>query len=344
MFFQASIVSNTTFLKNALTPDPVTLASFANALNSSRLRLLSVTGNSQLGDLFLDRFLPLLRSRSLGELHINAIGLTPRGASAIAAWVTRSKVMDNQGMCYLHTLKCSGNNLGVRGVWEVIRAIEKGNWALNKVEMYANQLTEPQLQIIAIQSSSTSDQPPSIPETEEAWKDCQRGLQRVIMRNHYWRRQTGKEACNLLRYARSLLMCSKLLSTPSAPSHLSPNSNPSPTSTILFPFFALPNELKLYILALFAPSLSSMQRIRVYNYASDPKTLPPLAPNFRQGAGKGYRSSLEMTCKLSSPDGRFVATGMGLQCREQEQAKFLEAVGCCSYEPEPKGQLDRGSL
>jgi len=348
VLFQRSIVSNASFLKNELTPDPATLTSFASALNSSRLRLLSVTGNSQLGDLFVDRFLPLLRSRSLGELHINAIGLTPRGASAIAAWVAGSKVMDNQGTCYLHTLKCSGNNLGVRGVWEVIRAIEKGNWALSKVEVYANQLTAPQLQIIASQSSSTefpmTDQPPGIPETEEAWKDCERGLHRVIMRNQYWRRQTGKEACNLLRHARPLLMCSKLLPTSSAPSHLRPNSNPSPTSTILFPFFALPNELKLYILALFAPSLSSTQRIRVYKYASDPKTLPSLTPNFRRGAGKGYPSSLEMTYRLSSPDGKFMTTGMGLQCREQERAKFLEAVGCCSYEPEPKGHVDCGPL
>ena len=250
-------------------------------------------------------------------------------------------MMENQGECYLHILKCSGNNLGVSGAWQIVRAIEKGNWVLSKVEMYANQLTDPQLQHTAGQSSSTEypmrDQPS--PETEEAWKDCGRSLHRVIMRNHYWRRQTQKEACNLLRYARPLLLCSKSFSTSSASSTRGPNANPPPPSTILFPFFALPNELKLHILSLFAPSLSSAQRIRVFKYASNPKTLPPLTLSFRE-TGKGLFSSLETTHGLSSPDEKYMTSGVGLTRREQERAKFLEVVGCYSYEPEPRGHVD----
>ena len=45
-----------------------------------------------------------------------------------------------------------------------------------------------------------------------------------------------------------------------------------------FPWLSLPMELKLQILTLLAPSLSSAQLARVFNYAADPKTLPPLLP------------------------------------------------------------------
>ncbi|KAL4079670.1 hypothetical protein J3A83DRAFT_4086327 [Scleroderma citrinum] len=344
-FVRGNDVLRTLWLtNNAFTPDPVILTDFANALNSSRLCLVSLTGNAQLGDLFVEKFLPFLRSRSLQELHINTIGLTPRGASAIAAWVSGSRKGGSQGACYLHIFKCSGNNLGVRGVWEVIRAIEKGNWALSKVEMYANQLAEPQLQLLASGQSLMEpprDQPSGIPETEEGWKDCERGLHRVIMRNQYWRRRTEKEACNLLRYARPLLMYTKLPSTPSMSPH---TSNPS-MSTTLFPFFALPNELKLYILALFAPSLSSAQRVRIYKYASDPATLPSLIPTFRWGVGIEYLadpSNLGVSSYgLGCPDGKYMGACNTIICRrEAERAKFLEAVGCCSYEPELEGFVD----
>ena len=42
--------------------------------------------------------------------------------------------------CHLQVFKSSGNNLGVSGVWEIVRAIERGNWSITKVEVYGNQL------------------------------------------------------------------------------------------------------------------------------------------------------------------------------------------------------------
>lgn len=126
--------------QNALLPDPAVFASLASAINDSRLRFLSLTSNNQLGDAFVEHFLPFLRSRHLHELHINAVGLTSRSAPAIGAWISGNLQRNSGGACYLQIFKSSGNSLGVNGVWEIVRAIERGNWGITRVEMYANQL------------------------------------------------------------------------------------------------------------------------------------------------------------------------------------------------------------
>ncbi|KAI6029829.1 hypothetical protein BKA83DRAFT_4223653 [Pisolithus microcarpus] len=343
---------------NDFTPDPATLSCLANALNSSRLRLLSLTNNSRLGDSFVERFLPLLRSRSLQELHINIIGLTPRSAPAIASWITGSSTGSSQGVCHLQTLKCSGNSLGVKGVSKILRAIERGNWAITKVELYANRLPDtplllpPTSSLPAFTPSSSRSPSPAgsrvAPDTDDAWKDCERALHRIMMRNQYWKRRVEKEALNLLKYARPLLMRSKssLDSAPLLPLHSS--SSPTSTPTEGFPFFALPNELKLYILSLFAPSLSPTQRVHIYNYASDPVTLPPLVPTLRRGFTKQCLvdpSSLGATVGGSNygsgcPAGKCMGSNSLVCRREEERAKFLEAVGCTAYEPELNDPVD----
>ncbi|KAF9225842.1 hypothetical protein BS17DRAFT_699426 [Gyrodon lividus] len=340
---------------NVLVPDAAAFSSLASAINSSRLRLLSLSGNHQLGDIFVERFLPLLHSRNLHELHISAIGLTARSAPVIGAWISGKSSRNSGGACYLQTFKCSGNSLGVRGVWEIIRAVEGGNWGLTKVEMYANQLAEPPVtpdtSDVSLAHQASEIEPSSIPETEEAWKDSERALHRVLMRNGYWKRQTEKEALILLKYSRPLLLRPKSSPVTSSPSQ--PPSPPLPSAITLFPFYALPNELKLYILALLAPSLSSAQRMRIYNYASDPSTLPPLLPTLRRDLGKGCLvdpSSLLGTTigfPVASPggsgqrcaDGKCMGVGNSLLCRrEEERNKFIGAVGCCAYEPESAGQ------
>ncbi|KAH0826608.1 hypothetical protein J3R83DRAFT_4972 [Lanmaoa asiatica] len=256
---------------NALLPDPAVFSSLASAINDSRLRFLSLTSNNQLGDAFVGQFLPFLRSRHLHELHINTIGLTARSAPVIGGWISGNPQRNSDGACYLQTFKSSGNSLGVNGFWEIVKAIERGNWGITRVEMYANQLVPS----------------PTLPdtETEVAMKDAERALHRVLMRNSYWKRQTEKEALILLRYSRPLLMRRK--SSPITVSLTRPASPPVRTATSLFPFYALPNELKLCILGLLAPSLSSAQRMRICNYASDPSSLPCLLPPLRRDPGKG---------------------------------------------------------
>jgi len=182
-------------------------------------------------------------------------------------------------------------------------------------------------------------------------RDAERALHRVLMRNGYWKRQTEKEGLILLRYSRPLLMRSK--SSPLTTSPSRPTSPPLRTATSLFPFYALPNELKLYILELLAPSLSSAQRMRIYNYASDPSTLPCLLPTLRRDSGKGCLADpstllgSSVGFQVISPngggqrcvDGKCMGARNSLLCRrEEERNKFLEAMGCCAYEPERKGQ------
>ncbi|KAF8438111.1 hypothetical protein L210DRAFT_2306097 [Boletus edulis BED1] len=251
---------------NTLLPDPAVLSSLASSINDSRLRFLSLTGNNQLGDTFVEYFLPFLRSRYFHELHINTIGLTARSAPAIGAWISGHLQRNCDGACHLQVFKCNGNSLGVSGVWEIVRAIERGNWSITKVEVHANQL---------VPSANLADT-----ETADAMRDAERALHRIMMRNSYWKRQTEREALILLRHSRPLLM------RPKSSSIIRSRSPPLRTATSLFPFYALPNELKLYILGSLTPSLSSRQRMRIYNYASDPSTLPCLLPPLRHDPAK----------------------------------------------------------
>ncbi|KAF8549039.1 hypothetical protein OG21DRAFT_1515618 [Imleria badia] len=317
---------------NALLPDAVVFSSLASAINDSRLRFLSLTSNSQLGDAFVEHFLPSLRSRYLHELHINGVGLTAQSAPVIGAWISRYPHRNSDGACHLQVFKSSGNSLGANGVWEIVRAIERGNWSITKVEMYANQLGG------LLGATQTED--------ADAMRDAERALHRVLMRNSYWKRQTEREALLLLRYSRPLLMRLKSL-----PASVSPSGSTSPplrTATSLFPFYALPNELKLYILGLLAPSLSPAQRMRIYNYASDPSTLPCLLPPLRRDPGKGgVAEGSSAGLQVSSPsgsgepcaDGKCMSAGnTPLSRRDEERNKFLEVTGCCAYEPERQGK------
>lgn len=150
-------------------------------------------------------------------------------------------------------------------------------------------------------------------------KAAERALHKVLMRNGYWKRETEKEALLLLRYSRPLLM--RTTSSPTAASPPRATSPPLRTATSLFPFYALPNELKLHILGLLTPSLSSAQRMRIYNYASDTSTLPVLLPPLRRDPGQGL-----------------LAGNVPLSRREEERDRFLDAMGCCAYEPVREGQ------
>lgn len=317
---------------NTIGPDTDVLAWFATTVNHSQLEFLSLTGNHKLGDAVVETFFRHLKAPRLRELHINAMGLTARCASGLAEWISLGH---NGGAYSLHTLKCSGNNLGLKGVWEVIHAIEMGNWSLMNVEVYANQLAATEIlnDNSPIQQSSSS-------ETEVSWKDAERALHRVLhRRNAYWKRQVEMDALSLLKYSRTLILRPKA-SLSSADRH--------PMSDLVsesFPFHNLPTELRLQILAVLAPSLSCAQRTRIYDYATDPSTLPPLLPRLRRdisygcvadpsralGASVGFTLHSSGSCA----EGKCMGTGNSLVCRrEAERNRFLEAVGCCAYEPE----------
>ncbi|KAG2069098.1 RNI-like protein [Suillus decipiens] len=318
---------------NTIEPDTDVLAWFATTVNHSRLEFLSLTGNHKLGDAVVEIFFRHLRAPYLRELHINTMGLTARCASALAKWISSGHT---GGAYSLHTLKCNGNNLGIKGVWEVIHAIETGNWSLMNVEMYANQPAGIENDSSPIQQSGHL---PSS-EMEVSWKDAEHALRRVLhRRNAYWKRQVELEALSLLKYSRTLILRSKA-SLSSADEH--PISDLTSKS---FPFHNLPMELRLHILAVLAPSLSCAQRTRIYDYAADLSTLPQLLPRLRRDIGRGcvadpsraLGASVGFTLYSSGgcAEGKCMGTGNSLVCRrDAERAKFLEAVGCRAYEPE----------
>ena len=264
------------------------------------------------------------------------MGLTTRCASGLAQWISNRASGYSGGARSLHTLKCNGNNLGMNGLWKVIRAIEMGNWSLVTVELYANQIAGAEIGDHISPSSQTVQLPSA--ETEMTWKDIESALRRVLLRNAHLRRQVEKEALNLLKYSRILIRsrASILSSDQQTSSHSGSKS---------FPFHSLPVELRLQILASLAPSLSVAQRARVYEYAADPLTLPPILPPLRRGTGRGcvadpsqpLGGSVGFALHNSGgcAEGKCMGTGYSLVCRlEEERAKFLAAVGCCAYEPE----------
>ncbi|KAG2139443.1 hypothetical protein BD769DRAFT_199076 [Suillus cothurnatus] len=320
---------------NTIEPDADVLAWFATTINHSRLEFLSLTGNTKLGDAVVETFFRHLRAPYLRELHISSVGLNARCASGLAEWISSGHT---GGACSLHTLKCSGNNLGIKGVWEIIHAIETGNWSLMNVEVYANQLagTEIPNDNSPIQQSG---RPPSS-ETEVSWKEAERALHKVLhRRNAYWKRQVETEALNLLKYSRTVILRSKA-SLSFADQR--PMNNLASES---FPFHNLPMELRLHILAVLTPSLSGAQRTRIYEYAADSSTLPPLLPRLQRDIGHGciadpsraLGASVGFTLHSSGgcAEGKCMGSGNSLMCRrEAERTKFLEVVGCRAYEPE----------
>lgn len=256
------------------------------------LEVLTLTTDRLLGDTFLETFMPTLESSTLRELHLSAIALTPKSAPHIAAYIS------SRARCSLHTLKCNGNALGFRGVKSIIRAIEQDNFKLSSVEIYSNNLAEDD-------DSGDDDDPPN----SEAWKETENHLRQVLSRNEYLKSETGKEAVNLLRYSRSLLLdprgdsvvksasnpstkatlpapCSELCACIPGPAPMTSSSSKTPLEQSLgFPFRSLPIELQLYVLSLLTPILSPVQRINICTYASSLATLPPLLPCLESSFG-----------------------------------------------------------
>ncbi|KAF7340240.1 RNI-like protein [Mycena venus] len=243
---------------NRFTGDAETFASFTTALNTSHLELLSLTTNRNLSDSFAEVSLPILDSPCLREVHLSAIALTPQAAPHLIAYLSSPR-------CRLHTLKCNGNTLGFRAVKSIIRAIERHNFTL----------------LTRMTMRETGG-----PASLDAWKASDAQIRRVLLRNAHLKRETEKEALQLLRYARPLLLSSSrhvpstrcsdcpCVEVQSAVASECVPERPERPHGGGFPFRSLPTELQLYIMSFLAPTISPAQRVRIYNYASSPATLP----------------------------------------------------------------------
>ncbi|THV04704.1 hypothetical protein K435DRAFT_746465 [Dendrothele bispora CBS 962.96] len=253
---------------NQFTCNPNSILSFTRALNTSRLRSLSLTTNTSLSDTFVNIFLAELDSPTLGELHLSALGITRCSAPRIAAFISSPR-------CRLHTFKCNGNSLGFRGVRSIIRAIKKRNFTLLRVELLSNQIafTPPN----DPGSDNTEDEDDNDVEerriSPDAWKSGETLLKVVLARNAHRKRKVEKQALKLLVYSRSLDLKAEL-----------PHSSPSSPSISTHNGFhtELPTELQLNVLRFLALTLSTAQRLRIFTYASSLSTLPALLPSLKR--------------------------------------------------------------
>ncbi|KAJ6469534.1 hypothetical protein C8R45DRAFT_1017420 [Mycena sanguinolenta] len=313
---------------NRFTAEAETFASFTTALNTSHLELLSLTTNRSLSD-----------SSTSPQL-----GLTPKAASYLIAYLSSPQ-------CRLHTLKCNGNALGFRSVKAIIRTIERHNFSLSTVELYSNYSVGP-----ATGSDNTSEEDDDEPASLESWKASETHLRRVLLRNSHLKRETAKEALQLLRYARPLLLSSSGRTTGIRCSDCScvevPAAAVAPDPTLkhmIFPFRSLPTELQLYTMSFLAPTLSPAQRIRIYDYASSPATLPRAGLCLPGFTGRMSTPGCVLD-PASMPFGMPASGGCsGGKCagslnsvvchKEQQRTEWLAAVGCSAYDPHREGEI-----
>lgn len=307
-----------------------------------------MSSNYHLSDTFLAHFLSELDAPHLRELHCSGIGLTPISGNTIAAYLSSPR-------CRLQVFKCNGNFLGLRAIKSIIRAIRKCNYSLRSVEFYANRLESGETD-----STNDDSDEDSTKENMRTWADCEALLKDILLRNIHLKREVNKQSVALLRCARPLLLHSKRRLAPAVSD--APPQDYTPTYSFErsppFAFRKLPLELQHHILSFFAPSLSSSQRIHIFNYASSTDTLPLLLPplstltrSVRPGSAcipdpasieyalggtvwalKADHNPLYPKCTVD----RCMGSSNSLLCRrEKERLQFLENVGCDTYELEP---------
>jgi hypothetical protein len=209
------------------------------------------------------------------------------------------------------------------------------------MEFYANQRSGDNAESEEFAFDDETEGEEEVDESSfDAWKACQSHLTRLRARNDHLRRETQGQALELLRYSRPLLLHSSLNRESSVPSATTPPGQSSALTLQdpdIFPFMRLPMELQLSILALLAPSLSSAQRSRIFSYAASASTLPPLLPFLNR-----IRDSDECL-----PDPALLTAGhcnggrcpgmmnMMVSCnKDKERARWLNEMGCSSYDPE----------
>ncbi|KIY47899.1 hypothetical protein FISHEDRAFT_65932 [Fistulina hepatica ATCC 64428] len=295
----------------------------ARAVNRSHLQILSLTMNPGLGDPFLSAFLADLDSPFLRELHLSAMNLSSACLPAISTFISSDR-------CHLQTLKCNGNYLGLRVVRSIVQTVERHNFSLLTVEMHSNQLA----------GSATDAE-----DGQGTWTDAERLLRSVLLRNDFLQRQVQHDALRLLYYSRSLLCASKRTRSSSAsdtPCDACSSSSSSSAPTSPPP---LPLEILQHILSYFAPTLSTAQRLRVFRFATDPSTLPPLrdcvqcVPDPMSYGTALPRKNVWVLSDSGNVNGRGCTSGkcMGgansIVChRERERVSWLARVGCERYE------------
>lgn len=198
----------------------------------------------------------------------------------------------------LVTLRLNGNNIGARGAAKIVRAISQANFNIMNLQVYG---------VRTHQDGQADDSSEDTASSDSFEKD----LQCALARNEILQRHTHAAALRLLQHSRALL--------------LKPGrANEGETKIPQLHIQSLPTELQLHILSLTVDTLSANQRIRIFQFASDPTTLPAILPDLRRRQSEEV-PGLSLLEKSSSP--------FTLSLRDANRAQWLQAVGCDLYEP-----------
>lgn len=281
-------------LQNNFGQDLNSVARFADAINGSRVRTLTLSSlNPSTAATTITHLLERLDSPFLHELTVSYNGLTPDAVPHISSFLTSPR-------CHLRVVKFSANKLGLRGVWNLVTAMDN-NYTLTSVELYSN-------------DEDDEDHPDEqgLPTRLEIW-NRRNALQ---TRNDLLRRQVEHEALDLLRHSRALLLGL---------------TNQIPTAT-----FSIPMELQLHILSFFAPTLTASQRVRIFQYASAKETLPRLLPSLAPHGCLRDPASLPFGAPGGGcSNGRCMGSANSVSCRkDNERLVWLTEVGCDVYIPQ----------
>ena len=227
-----------------------------------------------------------------------------------------------------------------KGVRSIARAVEEKNYSLSAIEFHANRLTGDGL--MEHQSEGEDDEGDSGQTASNATEEALMGavlqkITRIAIRNSTFKRETEYQALKLLRYSRTLLLHKSL------EGH-NETSSASMANLQAFRFADLPIELQLLILSRLAPSLSPRQRSRVFHYAADPTTLPPLLPKLTSsclpdpgvmgfGTGKVWALNGEQSHQCGT--GQCMGARNTVSCSiEASRSQWLSLMGCNRYDPQ----------
>ncbi|KAF8172280.1 hypothetical protein BJ912DRAFT_994151 [Pholiota molesta] len=223
------------------------------------------------------------------------------GFNKIAGSADLARDFNETHPCKLTELHASENHMGYRGVRAIIVALERC-WTLHKVELLPNDIGEPPNEEENDEIEATKEGEGTFPLARMPGFDTgsfggmhsigsailHEALDRVVSRNVSLKPMIIKEALLLLKYSR--LMLQKKLQL-----DLQPTQQGRLTTNALensFSFTYLPTEIQLCVLSPLAPTLSHVQRIRVFEYAVDPSTLPSLQLPEQQTTPKEWAASI----------------------------------------------------
>ena len=271
-----------------------------DALNSSSLKSLSLSSCDKLSDTFAETFFPRLDSPHLVNLHLSKTGLTRAAVPHLVEYLSSPRAR------HLAGLKLSANNLTGRGVARIVRSMHQANFNLTSMEMYGIRTLQGGREDSG--EGSSGDGYVTLHGETTRFGVAMRW---VLSRNELLQNETRAAALQLLRYSRALLI------KPGRTNEDKARRSP-------FHIQSLPTELQLQILSLTVDTLSTSQRMRIFRFASDSTTLPPLLPELLRRESEEV-PELDLLEKSSAP--------VTLSPRDANRAQWLQTVGCDIYEP-----------